>query len=494
MPQMSESNAPAPLVSVIIPVYNAEKYLRETLDCVCNQTLRNIEIICVDDGSTDGSLSILEEYAARDVRFRILQQKNQYAGVARNNGMAVAKGKYLSFLDADDLFELDMLEKMSARAEETGSDMVCCDADKFDDTDRTRALKPLFRLLNHIGSHTIGSCELKALLEKGAFRHFSFCPWNKMYLASYVRETNNTWQTTPYCNDVAFVAYSLYISRKAAFIAEPLVKYRVRHNSISHHSNRDVCVFAKAWGLAKTRMQEDGASTALLNSLFNVVLENTVWFISTLTSPQREKLRKICKDEEGAIFADMLKRNDSIYENQIQYAYVKGFFRPIISFIATDTPAWGVERKLESFAGLPFYDYEILYAAAPEDERLMEILEAQAAKNPLLRIVSCPAGNDTEGACRRAARGRILMHIPNNLKLRTGIAPALRQLAESSVQGAVAPAPYCMRQPRRELFYRSRSDRRSWCLFGKAFLTVLYPPGRQKQYFLLGHRLRTLKQ
>ena len=82
-----------PKVSVIIPVYNTEKYLRQCLDSVVSQTLRDIEIICVDDGSTDSSPDILCKYAAKDSRIKILCQKNLYAGVARNNGMAAAKGE-----------------------------------------------------------------------------------------------------------------------------------------------------------------------------------------------------------------------------------------------------------------------------------------------------------------------------------------------------------------------------------------------------------------
>lgn len=85
-----------PKVSVIIPVYNVEQYLRECLDSVINQTLREIEIICVDDGSTDSSLEILKEYAQKDNRFTIITQENLHAGVARNAGLAVAKGEYLS--------------------------------------------------------------------------------------------------------------------------------------------------------------------------------------------------------------------------------------------------------------------------------------------------------------------------------------------------------------------------------------------------------------
>jgi len=86
------------------------------MDSVLGQTLRDIEVICVDDGSTDETLDILHEYAKKDDRVRILTQKHQYAGVARNNGMDIATGKYLAFFDSDDFFESVMLEKCIKRA------------------------------------------------------------------------------------------------------------------------------------------------------------------------------------------------------------------------------------------------------------------------------------------------------------------------------------------------------------------------------------------
>ena len=89
------------LVSVIVPVYNVENYLRQCLDSITGQTLKNIEVICVDDSSTDSSKQILEEYAEKDERVKVITQPNKGAGAARNNGLSVAKGKYLSFLDSD---------------------------------------------------------------------------------------------------------------------------------------------------------------------------------------------------------------------------------------------------------------------------------------------------------------------------------------------------------------------------------------------------------
>ena len=122
-------------VSVIIPVYNTEKYLKACLDTVVGQTLREIEILCVDDGSTDGSLAILQEYAARDRRVRILSHPHTELGGAagaRNMGLAEANGAYVSLLDSDDRFDLTMLERTYQKAVAVNADVVMYDGERFD--------------------------------------------------------------------------------------------------------------------------------------------------------------------------------------------------------------------------------------------------------------------------------------------------------------------------------------------------------------------------
>lgn len=114
-----------PKVSVIIPVYNAEAYLRECLDSVVNQTLKDIEIICVDDGSEDSSLVILQQYHESDKRIKVLSQANQGAGPARNRAMLYASGEYICFLDSDDYYpEADTLEKLHNKALENHA-LIC---------------------------------------------------------------------------------------------------------------------------------------------------------------------------------------------------------------------------------------------------------------------------------------------------------------------------------------------------------------------------------
>ena len=112
-----------PKVSVIIPVYNTEKYLRKCLDSVCNQTLSDIEIICINDRSLDSSFEILKEFAQQDDRIKLLDFKeNKGAAAARNAGLAEVQGEYVGFVDSDDFIDFDFYEKLYTKAKETGAD------------------------------------------------------------------------------------------------------------------------------------------------------------------------------------------------------------------------------------------------------------------------------------------------------------------------------------------------------------------------------------
>jgi glycosyltransferase involved in cell wall biosynthesis len=122
---MPEKVMPAPKVSVIIPVHNTEPYLRRCLDSVTGQTLRDIEIICVNDASPDNSGEILREYAAKDGRVRVIEfEKNRGVSAARNAGIDAARGEYIGFVDSDDWVDLEFYEKLYAKARETGADIA----------------------------------------------------------------------------------------------------------------------------------------------------------------------------------------------------------------------------------------------------------------------------------------------------------------------------------------------------------------------------------
>ena len=220
-----------PKVSVIIPIYNTEQYLRQCLDSVANQTLREIEVICVDDGSTDGSPAILQEFAQQDSRFKVFHQENQGQGKARNNGLSRVSGKFVIFLDSDDWFESDFLQKMVQKAECTEADIVICGSDEFDIN------------TNKFGD---GSWMLKrAMLPKATFSPleiadnlFQFTygwPWDKLYRADFLQREDFRFPDLPNSEDLVFVFASLAAASQIAVIQTIGVHHRVsRGSSVSN--------------------------------------------------------------------------------------------------------------------------------------------------------------------------------------------------------------------------------------------------------------------
>ena len=120
-------------ISVVIPVYNIEDYLSECLDSIVNQSLEDIEIICVNDGSTDGSLDILKEYESKDSRVKIISQENKGIGNARNTALEYAKGEYVYFIDGDDTLELDALERLYDLNIEKNADFIIFKISNFNE-------------------------------------------------------------------------------------------------------------------------------------------------------------------------------------------------------------------------------------------------------------------------------------------------------------------------------------------------------------------------
>lgn len=115
-----------PLITVIVPVYNVEKYLRRCLDSIIGQTYQNLEILCIDDGSIDNSGEICEQYAARDARIKVIHQENQGLSTARNRGLDAAEGEYIAFVDSDDYILEDMYKKMLAKLLDYNVDLCVC--------------------------------------------------------------------------------------------------------------------------------------------------------------------------------------------------------------------------------------------------------------------------------------------------------------------------------------------------------------------------------
>ena len=225
----------APIVSVIIPAYNAEAYVEQCLNSVCNQTLADIEVIIVDDGSTDGTLEILRRFEAADRRVTVLTQKNLFAGVARNAGMKIARGTYLLFLDADDFFEATMLEHMLTRAQTTDADVVLCRTNYLDVT--TGKLAPHPHTIKHLEPGRVYTAEE---LRDHMFDYSIGWPWDKLFKRSLIEDESLEFCSTRSINDAFFVFMALICARRITLVDEYLANHRINDpNSIEnsrHHT------------------------------------------------------------------------------------------------------------------------------------------------------------------------------------------------------------------------------------------------------------------
>lgn len=228
-----------PLVSVIIPVYNSERYLKECLNTIVNQTLTNIEIICVDDGSTDNSLAILYDYAQRDDRFLVLKQNNLHAGVARNTGLVNAKSDYVIFLDSDDFFELTMLEEMYNKIVEDDSDVAVCGFYKYINESKIIKNRPVNKCF-------VEKSPFSPLdLDVDVFNFTNPAPWTKLFRKSVFLNNDIRFEDYISCNDLTCMILALACCTKISIVDKMFVYYRANQKTnITANRNKHVeCVF-----------------------------------------------------------------------------------------------------------------------------------------------------------------------------------------------------------------------------------------------------------
>ena len=213
------------LLSVVIPVYNVEKYLPECLDSVINQTYKNLQIILVDDGSTDDSGGICDSYAKKDKRITVIHQKNLGAGAAKNTGLDNVKGEYLSIIDSDDFIELDMYETMISLVETNKVDVVQCG---FNNCFVNGSIKRSFdnRKLS------ANQC-LKEMPTEWKYAIF----WNKLFKSSLLKDTR-----FPVGRKIDDEFFTYKLISRAKFIYntnDAFYNYRMRKTSVMNKENND---------------------------------------------------------------------------------------------------------------------------------------------------------------------------------------------------------------------------------------------------------------
>lgn len=213
-----------PKISVIVPVYNVEKFLRRCLDSIVKQSLTDIEIICVNDGSADGSLEILQEYRRHDPRVIVVSQENQGLSAARNTAMAMASGEYIGFVDSDDWIDPDFYEKLYEAAKKYDADVASASIVRMYKSGRKRP-KILIR-----SEQVITSVNQK--FKATGTPRFSYV-WNKIYRRTALRGRGICFKTGVYFEDVGFTIRTLYYLRKLVTVPGVSYYYWVNTQSIT---------------------------------------------------------------------------------------------------------------------------------------------------------------------------------------------------------------------------------------------------------------------
>ncbi|MBD5401502.1 glycosyltransferase [bacterium] len=217
-------------VSVIVPVYNVSKYLSRCLDSLVNQTEKNIEIICVNDGSTDNSAEILEEYAKKDSRIVVLTQENAGLSAARNTGMEVVRGEYIGFVDSDDWVDLDFYEKLYDAAKRNDCDIAVADFI------RQHPKNKKIRL--HLTEEKVYEKAEDKYLICRTFREG--CVWNKIYRTEFLKSIDLKFVVGMYYEDRDFTARSLFYSKKLVTVPNTYYDYFVNEKSIVKHCKNKI--------------------------------------------------------------------------------------------------------------------------------------------------------------------------------------------------------------------------------------------------------------
>lgn len=211
-------------VSVVIPVYNVEEFLKECLDCIVNQTLEDIEIICINDGSKDKSLDILNYYAENDDRFTVISQENGGHAVATNRGMKLAEGEYLYLMDSDDMVELTALEETYNYAKEKDADFVIFQSLNYV-MDEDKVYKSDIYSMDHIADFVGDSVFTYEDLGDMIF-DIPVTPWSKLYNNQFIKDIGATFPEGLVFDDNIFFWDVLFNAKRIAFYRKHLFKRR----------------------------------------------------------------------------------------------------------------------------------------------------------------------------------------------------------------------------------------------------------------------------
>lgn len=300
-----------PQVSVIIPVYNVEKYLRQCLDSVINQTLKDIEIICVDDGSTDNCPNILDEYAAKDARIKIIHKKNEGYGKAMNVGISHARGEYIGIVEPDDYIELNMYETLYKIAEQNDLDFVKGDYYKYQNLKKIK--NDIFKILKKQNAYN------KKVTPQDYICNFvqpGCSIWAGIYNLNFLKTHNIKFLETPGASyqDTGFWTLVLIEASNAIYIDTPFYHYRIDNNdsSVKDTTKKIFCI-SDEHHYVEYRYKGNNKLRKIINSF---KIDKYTWNYNRLTNDSKKQFYKLYDKE----LREVIKNND----------YIEGAIKPHI--------------------------------------------------------------------------------------------------------------------------------------------------------------------
>lgn len=345
-------------ISIIIPVYNVENYLKQCLDSLLMQTLKNIEIICINDGSTDASLAILKEYEEKyPNKFIVLSQKNSGAGIARNKGMEIARGRYLSFLDADDFFEKDMLESAFKYCEAQELDFCVFRSDRYHNDSGKYEKIPWTIKNKYLPKKNVFSAKDVSLY---IFQIFNGWAWDKLYRREFIEKIQVSFQGLRTTNDAFFVFLANTQAKRIGTIDKIYAHHRVNVSnslSVTREKSWDCCY--KAMSAIKKELIVRNQYKYYSQSYINWVLNFCLWNVRTLTGQARNDLLHALQ-EKYLEELELINRSPDFFYNAYEYSCLVNIIKN------------GVDAKVQENVLLKMYRF---YQYCGLKETLLKIIE-----------------------------------------------------------------------------------------------------------------------
>lgn len=227
-----------PLVSVIVPIYKVEPYLRQCLDSIVNQTYTNLEIILVDDGSPDGCPAICDEYAAKDNRIVVIHKENGGLSDARNAGLDICKGEYVYFVDSDDWIFTNCLEVFTERLKTKQYDFIV--ARHVKEYEISRRIEKVYLIPGEL-------TDSQSILRSFCQRDFPVCAWNKLYKTVFLKENNLFFEKGLLFEDQLWCFDSAISANMVCVLDNITYHYNIRATSIMTNSSLDLSLRISSW-------------------------------------------------------------------------------------------------------------------------------------------------------------------------------------------------------------------------------------------------------